>query len=295
MKQKSKFTLVELLVVIAIISILAGMLLPALENALRSARIISCLNGIKQVGLGVTMYSNDENGYIPGSQTNGASGTYWASMMSVSEWGSVSSLPSGLGTVLYNGYIDHGNIFHCPAEEGGIHYRAKAERQLDRQSMEGFKARLDSTLEVDWNASYNYRAHLWWKDNHTPQHGGSLLKGEEYINHISKRRCTTASCGGTHNTLALISDDFSCDRPGKNWEPQGEFHHVDAYNVYYSDNHAETVVDPGQQVITYRDTYMDPATSHIVWLQGAADDIWDAFDGDISGAGAAYGNLKGLK
>lgn len=73
-KGSSAFTLIELLVVIAIIAILAAILFPVFAQARAKARQTACLSNMKQIGLGLMMYTQDYDEVLAGNSVTAPNG-----------------------------------------------------------------------------------------------------------------------------------------------------------------------------------------------------------------------------
>ena len=135
---KRAFTLIELLVVIAIIAILAGMLLPALSRAKAKGQRTVCLNNLKQIGLFMQLYTDDNNDRFPGHRNQNL--TTDDPAKSITNWWGTTIIGYGNG---------QSNLFHDPSITGkrldnGIKWEWKFDCHLVGYGYNGFFLGIDA-------------------------------------------------------------------------------------------------------------------------------------------------------
>jgi prepilin-type N-terminal cleavage/methylation domain-containing protein len=107
------FTLIELLVVIAIIAILAALLFPVFARAKEAAKKSSCINGLRQIGIGMSLYLSDSDDRLPDRRDLKVALGYrpWTS------W-PPSDPRCGWAAVVLAPYVKNREVWSCPSMAG---------------------------------------------------------------------------------------------------------------------------------------------------------------------------------
>jgi prepilin-type N-terminal cleavage/methylation domain-containing protein len=109
------FTLVELLVVIGIIALLIAILLPVVRKARESANVTACASNLRQVGIAILSYANDNKGRLPPSRINDGDKIYPGGWFWSNELVRNGYLTATTGVNAAGKPLDGPNVFRCPS------------------------------------------------------------------------------------------------------------------------------------------------------------------------------------
>jgi prepilin-type processing-associated H-X9-DG protein len=143
---------VGIVLVIVQIAILAGMLLPALNAAREKARRISCASNLKQIGLAVRMYSQENNEQYP--DKNGA---------------------EGLEMLRVGGYLENTKIYTCPSTTTAMAGGKLTEENVDYVYIGGRNEsdNVDTVIAYDKPNNHNKFGNALFVDGHVAGFAGA--------------------------------------------------------------------------------------------------------------------------
>lgn len=134
------FTLVDVVVSITVIGVLIGILLPSLASVHETARRTVCSSNLRQIGLGVASFADQNGGRVPSSVFKQSGSTSLQDMVTIRLSSTHPAVRSkaqwdGLGLLHEGDYLRGPKVYYCPSHHGDHHFRQYApEWGMDSQT-----------------------------------------------------------------------------------------------------------------------------------------------------------------
>lgn len=229
--RRKGFTLIELLVTIAIIAILAAILFPVFARARENARRSSCMSNLKQISLGIRMYTQDYDEHVPPIVINDSADA---------------NNPYGWADAVQP-YVKSTQLFQCSSEEWGARWPNDVNFNGPRPNGAGagytdyWMNSMASKTSAQGNGGKSIAEFEYPSQTVLLGDGGGTWSNKPsfysdsryYSNGITKSTVAMGYCGSTSAPhLAIIKDE-------------GSERHLDATNFAFADGHVKWIKGAG--------------------------------------------------